>query len=73
MTHCKLVLTLIAAAITAALAACGEQKPAPKAEAPKAPAPPPSIEIKIGVAAGCPFSTESERPWRTVSRVVPTT
>ncbi len=48
MTHSRLALTLIAAAIAAALAACGEQKPAPKAEAPKAPPPPPSIEIKIG-------------------------
>ena len=48
MTHSKLALTLMAAAIAAVLAACGEQKPAPKAEAPKAPPPPPSIEIKIG-------------------------
>ena len=45
MIHSKRALTLIAAAIAAALAACGEQKPAPKAEAPKAP---PSLEIKIG-------------------------
>lgn len=51
MTRSKLALTIIAAAIAAALAACGEQKPAPKAEAPKAPPPPPSLEIKIGHVA----------------------
>jgi len=51
MERRKLVLTLIAAATAAALAGCGEEKkPAPKpaAEAPKAAAPPPSLEIKIG-------------------------
>ena len=49
MMQRKLGTTLLAVAIAGALAACGEQKPAPKAEAPKAaPPPPPSIEIKIG-------------------------
>ncbi len=51
MTHSKLALTWIAAAVTAALTACGEQKPAPKAEAPKAPPAPPALEIKIGHVA----------------------
>ncbi|MSQ50003.1 MAG: branched-chain amino acid ABC transporter substrate-binding protein [Betaproteobacteria bacterium] len=47
MKNSKLALTLLAAAI--GLMGCGEEKkPAPKAEAPKEAAPPPSIEIKIG-------------------------
>ncbi|TAN54667.1 MAG: branched-chain amino acid ABC transporter substrate-binding protein, partial [Betaproteobacteria bacterium] len=46
-----MALTWIAAAVTVALAACGEQKPAPKAEAPKAPPAPPALEIKIGHVA----------------------
>ena len=51
MTHSKLALTWIALAVMAAFTACGEQKPAPKAEAPKAPPPPPSLEIRIGHVA----------------------
>ncbi|TAK40548.1 MAG: branched-chain amino acid ABC transporter substrate-binding protein [Betaproteobacteria bacterium] len=51
MTHSKLALTWIAAVVTAALTACGEQKPAPKAEAPKAPPAPSALEIKIGHVA----------------------
>jgi branched-chain amino acid transport system substrate-binding protein len=51
MERAKLALTLIAAAVAAGLAGCGEEKkPAPKpvAEAPKAPPPAPSLEVKIG-------------------------
>ena len=51
MERTKLVLTIIAAAVAAGVAGCGEEKkPAPKpaAEAPKAPPPPPSLEVKIG-------------------------
>jgi branched-chain amino acid transport system substrate-binding protein len=51
MERAKLALTLIAAAVAAGIAGCGEEKkPAPKpvAEAPKAPPPPPSLEVKIG-------------------------
>ncbi|OGA17857.1 MAG: branched chain amino acid ABC transporter substrate-binding protein [Betaproteobacteria bacterium RIFCSPLOWO2_02_FULL_66_14] len=50
MTQVKFGSIILAAAVAAALAACGEQKPAPKAEAAKAP-PPPSMEIKIGHVA----------------------
>ena len=46
MTHSKLALTWIAVAVTAALTACGEQKPAPKA-----PPVPAALEIKIGHVA----------------------
>jgi branched-chain amino acid transport system substrate-binding protein len=61
MTNAKLAQTWIAIAVVAALTACGEQKPAAKAEAPKsaapkaeaakAPPPPPSVEIRIGHVA----------------------
>ena len=50
MEPAKFALTLIAAALAAGLAGCGEEKkPAPKpvAEAPKAP-PPATMEVKIG-------------------------
>jgi branched-chain amino acid transport system substrate-binding protein len=51
MTHSKLALTLLAAAI--GLIGCGEQKKPepPRVEAPTPPPPPPSIEIKIGSVA----------------------
>ncbi|MGH6891599.1 MAG: branched-chain amino acid ABC transporter substrate-binding protein, partial [Dongiaceae bacterium] len=52
MERVKFMVTLIAAAAAAAgIAGCGEEKkPAPKptAEAPKAPPPAPSLEVKIG-------------------------
>ena len=48
MNDMKLGITLIAAAV--ALAGCGEQKPAAKAEAKPAPAAPSVLEVKIGRA-----------------------
>jgi len=53
MENTKLALTLIAVATAAALAGCGKEEAKPVAKAPEAekqapPAPPPSIEIKIG-------------------------
>ena len=51
MERAKFALTLIAAALAAGVAGCGEEKkPAPKpvAEAPKAPPPAPTMEVKIG-------------------------
>jgi branched-chain amino acid transport system substrate-binding protein len=48
MRYRKFGITLLAVSVAAALAACGEQKPAPKAEAAKAAAPPAAMEIKIG-------------------------
>jgi branched-chain amino acid transport system substrate-binding protein len=54
MERAKLALTLIAAAVAAGVAGCGEEKkpaPTPVAEAPKAAPPPPppaALEVKIG-------------------------
>ena len=51
MERAKFALTLIAAALAAGVAGCGEQKkpvPKPVAEAPKAPPPPATMEVKIG-------------------------